>query len=192
MAEHAGVPVVNALTDDFHPCQLLADLLTSASTRASSPACTVAFVGDGACNMGNSWLLAGATAGMHVRVSAPDGLRARRRRWSTRADGDRRRRPAARRPASPTRSRPSPAPTSSSPTPGSRWARRTRPRARAAVFAPYSLDAGAARARQARRDRACTACRPTAARRSPPRSSTARRAWSGTRPRTGGTPRRRS
>ena len=37
MAAHAGVPVVNALTDDFHPCQLLADLLTSASTRASSP-----------------------------------------------------------------------------------------------------------------------------------------------------------
>ena len=73
MAAYAGVPVVNALTDDFHPCQLLADLLTVRSTRATLAGLTVAFVGDGACNMGNSWLLAGATAGMHVRVSAPEG-----------------------------------------------------------------------------------------------------------------------
>ncbi|CAN5466954.1 ornithine carbamoyltransferase [soil metagenome] len=77
MAAYSGVPVVNALTDDFHPCQLIADLLT---VREHFPdrggdltGLTVAFVGDGACNMGNSWLLAGATAGMHVRVSAPEG-----------------------------------------------------------------------------------------------------------------------
>jgi len=73
MAEHAGVPVVNALTDDFHPCQLLADLLTIREHRGDLAGRVVAFVGDGACNMGNSWLLAGATAGMHVRVSAPPG-----------------------------------------------------------------------------------------------------------------------
>jgi ornithine carbamoyltransferase len=73
MAEHAGVPVVNALTDDFHPCQLLADLLTVREHRGELAGLTVAFVGDGACNMGSSWLLAGATAGMHVRVSAPAG-----------------------------------------------------------------------------------------------------------------------
>ncbi|GAA2144946.1 ornithine carbamoyltransferase [Nocardioides koreensis] len=73
MAAHAGVPVVNALTDDFHPCQLLADLLTVREHKGDLPGLTVAFVGDGACNMGNSWLLAGATAGMHVRVSSPDG-----------------------------------------------------------------------------------------------------------------------
>ncbi|WP_395658672.1 ornithine carbamoyltransferase [Nocardioides sp.] len=73
MAEHAGVPVVNALTDDFHPCQLLADLLTVREHKQQLAGITVAFVGDGACNMGNSWLLAGATAGMHVRVSSPEG-----------------------------------------------------------------------------------------------------------------------
>ena len=72
MAEHAGVPVVNALTDDFQPCQLLADLLTVREHKRQLAGVTVAFVGDGACNMGNSWLLAGATAGMHVRISSPD------------------------------------------------------------------------------------------------------------------------
>jgi ornithine carbamoyltransferase len=73
MAEHAGVPVINALTDEFHPCQLLADLLTIRENKGELPGLTVAFVGDGACNMGNSWLLAGATAGMHVRIAAPEG-----------------------------------------------------------------------------------------------------------------------
>jgi ornithine carbamoyltransferase len=73
MAEYSGVPVVNALTDEFHPCQLLADLLTIREHRGELPGLTAAFVGDGACNMGNSWLLAGATAGMHVRIAAPEG-----------------------------------------------------------------------------------------------------------------------
>ena len=73
MAEHAGVPVINALTDDFHPCQLLADLLTIREHKAELAGLTVAFLGDGACNVGNSWLLAGATAGMHVRISSPEG-----------------------------------------------------------------------------------------------------------------------
>jgi len=73
MAEHAGVPVVNALTDDFHPCQLLADLLTVREHKQRLAGLTVAFVGDGASNMGSSWLLAGATAGMHVRVASPEG-----------------------------------------------------------------------------------------------------------------------
>ena len=74
MAAHAGVPVVNALTDDFHPCQLIADLLTVREQRGRLAGLSVAFVGDAACNMGNSWLLAGATAGIHVRVSAPEGF----------------------------------------------------------------------------------------------------------------------
>ncbi|WP_435741536.1 ornithine carbamoyltransferase [Nocardioides sp. SYSU DS0663] len=74
MAEHAGVPVVNALTDDFHPCQLLADLMTVLEHKPQLAGLTVAFFGDGACNMGSSWLLAGATAGMHVRISAPEGF----------------------------------------------------------------------------------------------------------------------
>jgi ornithine carbamoyltransferase len=66
MAAGAGVPVVNALTDDFHPCQLLADLLTLREHKGDLAGLTVGFVGDGACNMGNSWVLAGATAGLHV------------------------------------------------------------------------------------------------------------------------------
>ncbi len=75
MAAHAGVPVVNALTDDFHPCQLLADLQTVREHKGELGGLRVAFVGDGACNMGNSWLLAGATAGMHVVVGAPEDYR---------------------------------------------------------------------------------------------------------------------
>ena len=56
------IPVVNALTDQFHPCQLLADLLTVAEHKGRTAGLTAAFVGDGASNMGSSWLLAGATA----------------------------------------------------------------------------------------------------------------------------------
>ena len=74
MAEHSGVPVINALTDQFHPCQALADLLTVREHRGDLAGQTLAFVGDAACNMGHSYLLAGATAGMHVRVSGPDGF----------------------------------------------------------------------------------------------------------------------
>lgn len=77
MAAYAGVPVVNALTDDFHPCQLLADLLTVREHRGGADGSVaglrVAFLGDGACNMGNSWVLAGTTAGMHVVIGAPQG-----------------------------------------------------------------------------------------------------------------------
>lgn len=71
MAEYAGVPVINALTDDYHPCQLLADLLTIKEHKSALAGLTVAFLGDAACNMGNSWALAGALAGMHVRFGAP-------------------------------------------------------------------------------------------------------------------------
>jgi ornithine carbamoyltransferase len=74
MARYAGVPVVNALTDDLHPCQLLADLLTVQEHKHGLAGRTVTFVGDGASNMGSSWLLAGTTAGMHVRISAPEGF----------------------------------------------------------------------------------------------------------------------
>jgi ornithine carbamoyltransferase len=74
MAAHAGVPVVNALTDRFHPCQLLADLQTIEEHKGTLPGLTVAFLGDTASNMSHSFLLAGATAGLHVRVSGPDGF----------------------------------------------------------------------------------------------------------------------
>ena len=71
MAEFSGVPVVNALTDNFHPCQLLADLLTIREHKGELAGLRVVFLGDAACNMGNSWMLAGATAGMHVVLSGP-------------------------------------------------------------------------------------------------------------------------
>ncbi|GAA0955800.1 ornithine carbamoyltransferase [Frigoribacterium faeni] len=74
MAAGTTVPVVNALSDDFHPCQLLADLQTIREKKGRLAGLTVAFVGDGRCNMGQSYLLAGATAGMHVRIGAPDGF----------------------------------------------------------------------------------------------------------------------
>ena len=67
------VPVVNALSDDFHPCQLLADLLTIREHKGALAGLTVAFLGDGRSNMAQSYLLACATAGMHVRIAAPVG-----------------------------------------------------------------------------------------------------------------------
>lgn len=73
MAQWAGVPVVNALTDDFHPCQILADLLTIREHKGELAGLTMAYVGDAANNMANSYLLGGALAGMHVRVAGPQG-----------------------------------------------------------------------------------------------------------------------
>ena len=71
MARGTTVPVVNALSDDFHPCQLLADLLTVREHKGDPAGLTLLFFGDGRSNMGHSYLLAGATAGMHVRIAAP-------------------------------------------------------------------------------------------------------------------------
>jgi ornithine carbamoyltransferase len=71
MASHAGVPVINALSDDFHPCQILADWLTVIEHKGALDGLNVAYVGDGANNMAHSYLLGGATAGMHVRIGAP-------------------------------------------------------------------------------------------------------------------------
>ncbi|CAN5269268.1 ornithine carbamoyltransferase [soil metagenome] len=71
MAAETTVPVVNALSDEFHPCQLLADLLTIREQKGTLAGLTVTFLGDGADNMVHSYLLAGATAGMHVRVACP-------------------------------------------------------------------------------------------------------------------------
>ena len=73
MAANAGVPVVNALSDEFHPCQILADWQTVIEHKGSLAGLTVAYLGDGANNMGHSYLLGGATAGMHVRIGAPAG-----------------------------------------------------------------------------------------------------------------------
>jgi ornithine carbamoyltransferase len=74
LAAGASVPVVNALTDGFHPCQLLADLLTVRERLGGTAGRTLAYLGDTANNMAHSYLLAGATAGMHVRVAGPPGF----------------------------------------------------------------------------------------------------------------------
>ncbi|WP_343448582.1 ornithine carbamoyltransferase [Micromonospora oryzae] len=74
VAAGASVPVINALTDGFHPCQLLADLLTVRERCGGTHGRTLVYVGDAANNMAQSYLLAGATAGMHVRVAGPDGF----------------------------------------------------------------------------------------------------------------------
>lgn len=74
IAAAASVPVVNALTDGFHPCQLLADLLTIRERCGGTAGRVLAYVGDAANNMARSYLIAGATAGMHVRVAGPDGF----------------------------------------------------------------------------------------------------------------------
>ncbi|MEN9751507.1 MAG: ornithine carbamoyltransferase [Actinomycetota bacterium] len=77
MAENTTVPVINALSDDFHPCQLLADLQTIREHKGDLAGLTVAFLGDGASNMGQSYLLACATAGINIRIGAPEGYQPR-------------------------------------------------------------------------------------------------------------------
>jgi ornithine carbamoyltransferase len=71
LAGAATVPVVNALTDGFHPCQILADLSTVRERLGGTVGKTFSYVGDAANNMAQSYLLGGATAGMHVRVAGP-------------------------------------------------------------------------------------------------------------------------
>ncbi len=72
MAASSKVPVINALSDDFHPCQLLADLLTIQEHKGKLAGLKLAYVGDGN-NMANSYMLAGAVAGLHVSVATPVG-----------------------------------------------------------------------------------------------------------------------
>ena len=74
MASVATVPVVNALSDEFHPCQVLADLQTIAERKGSLRGLRMTYLGDGANNMAHSLMLGGVTAGIHVTVAAPDGF----------------------------------------------------------------------------------------------------------------------
>jgi ornithine carbamoyltransferase len=74
MAETATVPIVNALSDQFHPCQVLADLQTIAERAGSLRGLRMSYFGDGANNMAHSLMLGGVTAGMHVTVAAPEGF----------------------------------------------------------------------------------------------------------------------
>ena len=71
MAANSSVPVINSLSDDYHPCQLLADLLTIQEHKGRLAGLKVAYVGDAANNMANSYLIACAMAGMHVSMASP-------------------------------------------------------------------------------------------------------------------------
>jgi ornithine carbamoyltransferase len=73
LAAASTVPVINGLTDEFHPCQILADLQTVAERLGPLAGRTLTYLGDGANNMAHSYLLGGVTAGLHVRVAAPAG-----------------------------------------------------------------------------------------------------------------------
>jgi ornithine carbamoyltransferase len=72
MATYSKVPVINALSDDYHPCQLLADLMTIKEHKGKLAGLKLVYIGDGN-NMANSYLLAGAVAGMEVIVVSPEG-----------------------------------------------------------------------------------------------------------------------
>ncbi|HEY0451449.1 ornithine carbamoyltransferase [Actinophytocola sp.] len=74
MASASRVPVVNALTNEFHPCQVLADLQTIRERHGRLTGRTLTYLGDGANNMAHSLLLGGTTAGMHVRIANPEGF----------------------------------------------------------------------------------------------------------------------
>ena len=71
-AKFSGIPTVNALTDDEHPCQILADIFTFQEKRGPLAGKTVAFIGDGACNVANSWIWAASKFGFELRIAAPE------------------------------------------------------------------------------------------------------------------------
>jgi ornithine carbamoyltransferase len=71
MAANSKVPVINSLSDDFHPCQLLADLMTVREKLGSLQGKVLSFIGDASSNMSHSYMLAGVTAGMKVRIAGP-------------------------------------------------------------------------------------------------------------------------
>lgn len=72
LAKFSGVPVINGLSDDFHPVQLMSDLLTLSELGLNLQTMKVAYVGDGN-NMTNSWLMAASKLGFELRVATPKG-----------------------------------------------------------------------------------------------------------------------
>ncbi|HWQ90896.1 MAG TPA: ornithine carbamoyltransferase [Clostridia bacterium] len=73
-SQYAKIPTINALTDEEHPCQILADIFTFQEKRGSIQGKVVTFVGDGACNVVNSWVFAAAKFGFELRIAAPHGF----------------------------------------------------------------------------------------------------------------------
>lgn len=73
-AAYSGIPTINALTDEEHPCQILADLLTIEESGRPLAGLKLAFIGDGACNMGRSWVWAAARLGFELRIASPESF----------------------------------------------------------------------------------------------------------------------
>jgi ornithine carbamoyltransferase len=71
-ASYSGIPTINALTDEEHPCQILSDLFTLQESGKSLRDLKLAFIGDGDCNMGRSWIWAAARLGFELRIAAPE------------------------------------------------------------------------------------------------------------------------
>jgi ornithine carbamoyltransferase len=70
-SQYSGIPTINALTDEEHPCQILADIQTFQEKRGSIRGKVVVFVGDAACNVPASWIFAAAKMGFELRLAAP-------------------------------------------------------------------------------------------------------------------------
>jgi ornithine carbamoyltransferase len=73
-SHYAGIPTINALTDDEHPCQILADIFTFQEKRGPIQGKVISFLGDGACNVANSWIFAAAKLGFELRIAAPEAF----------------------------------------------------------------------------------------------------------------------
>ena len=74
-AEYSQIPTINALTDDEHPCQILADLLTVLEKRGRLDDLKVCFIGDGSNNVAHSWIWAAERFGFELRIAAPENYR---------------------------------------------------------------------------------------------------------------------
>ncbi|MAQ19068.1 MAG: ornithine carbamoyltransferase [Sandaracinus sp.] len=72
LCEHSRIPIINGLSDDYHPCQLLADLQTVREAKGRLEGVKVAWIGDGN-NMAHSWMLAAGLAGLELRIASPEG-----------------------------------------------------------------------------------------------------------------------
>ena len=73
-ASFSGIPTINALTDEEHPCQILSDLFTIVETHGALDRQRVTFIGDGDCNVARSWIWAAARMGFELRIAAPEGF----------------------------------------------------------------------------------------------------------------------
>jgi ornithine carbamoyltransferase len=78
LARFSDVPVINGLSDDFHPCQILSDLYTIWKKRAKIVDLNLAFIGDGTNNVVSSWLIAAGMMGMNITVASPKGFSPRK------------------------------------------------------------------------------------------------------------------